>query len=237
MKGHMQDGKFHPHTDHKKGVRKKRLDYTDKELVQNIGVKLHKNNNGTIVRMKRDLPDELSRFENINMIKDKGVRQDLIQTLQKLNRVFIKNDMDGGMLWSFLGDCVNGQIQISLDKKPDHYVNSLSDFYIDDRVGFNGRKELRELLKELKERMRPIVKYDKARFVVGDVVRPNPESANVSVGNALEKKPDIKFKIMEMERGLDPHYIGYQVVDVDVKPFKKNWIYAGNDSLSQGDIL
>jgi len=67
MKGHMQDGKFHPHTPYKK-TRMKRLDYTDKELVENIGVKLHKNNSGAIVRMAREVifqddPDAIPKLE------------------------------------------------------------------------------------------------------------------------------------------------------------------------------
>ena len=64
MKGHMQDGKFHPHTN-KKGVRKKRLDYNDPELIQNAGVKITKDENGKFVRMKREQSRyRKKKFEN-----------------------------------------------------------------------------------------------------------------------------------------------------------------------------
>lgn len=242
MKGFKdKNKKFHP-INSKKGVRKSRIDrkplnYNDPELIKHAGIPITESMIKTGRRYKKDLPMELSGFENIKMIENKKVRDDMVNTLMKLRRIFIKNDMDGGMIWGFLEDCVNGQILISLDKKPDHYVNRLIDFYIDSRVGFRGVTDVRKSMNDLAEDMKPIVKYDKPRFVVGDIVRPNPEAGNVAVRNALEKKPDVKFKIMEMERGLDPHYIGYQIVDVDKKPFKKNWIYAGNNNLSQGDLL
>ena len=52
MKGFTKDGKFHPITDYK-GVRKKRLDYNDPELIQNAGVKIIKDDSGRNIRMKR----------------------------------------------------------------------------------------------------------------------------------------------------------------------------------------
>ena len=217
MKGHMEKDGFHPHTEYK-GVRKSRDQQAKTE--------------GVIIRKQRDtVPSDLSGFENLKLVKDKQTRDNMIYILRELQRLFIKNDMDGGMIWGFLKDTVNGQILISLDKKPDHYVNSLGDFYIDDRVPFRGKKEVRQLVhQDLRNEMKKIVKYDKPKYVVGDIVTPEKASSNVAVGRAVEEKPDVTFKIMEMERELDPHYIGYQIVDVDEKPFKKNWIYAGSDN-------
>ena len=65
MKGFTKDGKFHPITDYKKGVRKKRLDYNDPELIQNAGVKITKDGSGKYVRMKRE-PSKYrkKKFEN-----------------------------------------------------------------------------------------------------------------------------------------------------------------------------
>ena len=42
MKGHMEDGKFHPHKQYKSKSRKKRLDYNDPELIEAMGIKVKK---------------------------------------------------------------------------------------------------------------------------------------------------------------------------------------------------
>lgn len=227
MKGHKDSsGKFHPHTPYN-GVRKSR-----DQSIKTQGVKLTSG-----IRMQRELPTELSGFKNINMIEDEDVRNNMISTLTDMRRIFVKNDMDGGMIWRFLEECVNGQILISLGKNDkQHYTNKLHDFYIDDRVGFKGMRELYQLRDDLESELKQIVKYDKPKFVVGDIVKPDASTGNVALQDALKEKPDITFKIMEMTRGLDPHYIGYEIVDVDKKPFKKNWIYAGSDNLVQGGI-
>jgi hypothetical protein len=60
MKGHMQDGKFHPHTDHKKGIRKSR-----DQSVKLEGVRLKRSDGSRIKKVEfkvwkfEDAPDDL----------------------------------------------------------------------------------------------------------------------------------------------------------------------------------
>ena len=217
-------GKFRP-TENKNGVRKSR-DQTSKTQ----GVKLNSD-----IRMKRDLlPTQLSGFDNIELIRDEDTRNNVIDILLDLQRKFVENRMDNGMIWGFLKDCVNGQILISLGKNDkSHYTNKLNDFYIDDRVGFKGIRDVMRLRGELETELKKIVKYEKPKFVEGDIVKPDKLTSNVALkdfGNM-----DKTFKIVEMTRGLDPSYVGYQIVDV-TQPYKKNWIYAGSDDLIKGGV-
>lgn len=53
MKGHKEDGKFHPHKQYKKGVRKKRIP-TDKMVEPKVGVKINSTMHNEGIRLKKD---------------------------------------------------------------------------------------------------------------------------------------------------------------------------------------
>jgi len=120
MKGHMQEGNFHPHTPYKK-TRKKRLDYTDEELVANIGVKLHKNNSGQIVRMKRD--SKTDYYKSLN-------RQELESALVSKQKIIAGMD-----------DILESKFQ---DKSSEHYRQGL-------RLQKQNKKHLEQIKKLLKK--------------------------------------------------------------------------------------
>jgi len=80
MKGHMEDGKFHPHTDYKKGVRKSR-----DQKIKTEGVKIRKSRADIKPKIpKRDTPEW-------NKLKDEVVKrmdQDFNEVqLENLNKV------------------------------------------------------------------------------------------------------------------------------------------------------
>ncbi len=84
MKGHMQDGKFHPHTDHKKGVRKSR-----DQQAKTQGI-----------RLKKDLPKKLPKAytDEWNKIKedvDKRVSHDFnelrLENIKKVNENYFED--------------------------------------------------------------------------------------------------------------------------------------------------
>jgi len=100
MKGHMQDGKFHPHTEYKKGTRKKRLDYTDKELIANAGVKINKKKG---VRMKREV--ELDVSNPLNESTTPKRTKAMLMKLETKNPVlsekeinWMKNNINGSFM-------------------------------------------------------------------------------------------------------------------------------------------
>ncbi len=168
---------------------------------------------------------------NLSLIKNKYIRNEINGLFSKMWRLFIRNNAEGGMIFNFFKYCVDGQILISL-KKDDKNVhsNTLHDFYIDDRVGFKGIKEVKEIIKDIETVLFQIVKRDKPSIVVDDIVRRQKYTGNITLD-----KYDISksFRVMKIMYDLDPHYFGYEIVDTDLKPFKKNWIYAGNDDLEK----
>jgi len=168
------------------------------------------------------------------LIENKEIRDDINDKMRKLDTLFTQNKMRNGILWSFLKDSINGQIEISLgENDKTHYTNRLSDFYIDDRVGFRNRKSVRELIDDIGHDLREIVKYDEANILIGDVVKPIRVTANVALKDIMEKNPNVEFNVVKMERGLDPSYIGYYIVESDKKPFQKNLIYAGSNDIEK----
>lgn len=173
-----------------------------------------------------------TKLENLKLIKDKQIRLNLNYQITDMQDLFIENQMKNGMIYGFFKDCLNGQILISLNKKPDHYVNTISDFYIDDRVPFRGRKRLRKIIESIKLELMEITKRHKPQILVGDIVRSSSQHpSNVVLRDRLENNPNLMLKIVSIELGLDPNYIGYQAVNSDEKPFKKNWIYVGSNDI------
>lgn len=171
-------------------------------------------------------------IKNLKLIKNSLVRQNLNSLIGDMEDIFTENRLKQGMIFSSFKDSVNGQILISLDKKPDHYVNTLGDFYIDDRVGFKGRKRVRAIIESIREELMKIVKQYTPKIIVGDIVKPSSMyPSNVVLRDRLKLNPNLKLKIVTMEKGLDPHYIGYYAVNSDQKPFKKNWFYVGNNDI------
>jgi|APSaa5957512535_1039671.scaffolds.fasta_scaffold178591_2 hypothetical protein len=171
------------------------------------------------------------RLENSKLIKDSQVKGNLNYLIQDMEDIFTENRMKHGLIFGFFKDCVNGQILVSLNQKPDHYVNELSDFYIDDRVGFRGIKRVRAIIKTIESELMKIVKRQTPKIIIGDIVRPLHDTRNVTLKERLEKNPDLKLQIVSMEKGLNPNYIKYRAVNSDEKPFKKNWIYVGSNDV------
>jgi len=66
MKGHMQDGKFHPHTDYKKGVRKSR-----DQIAKTQGVKIRKARNSKKLQ-KEDLKQFNTHSRKLQVYDDGG---------------------------------------------------------------------------------------------------------------------------------------------------------------------
>jgi len=165
---------------------------------------------------------------SLKMIKDKQISNNIQYNVNQIYNIFIRNGMNGGMIFDMLLHSVDGQILISLNKKPDHYVNSLGDFYIDDRVGFRGVKEVMRIVNDIEFELMKIVKRDKIKIKVGDIVKRTKYTCNIS----LDKYPlNTKFQVMKMDLTLDPKYIDYEIVETTLKPFKKNWIYGGSNDL------
>lgn len=172
----------------------------------------------------------IQRFENLKLIRDKEIRNSIEGKIDEINDLFIKNDMKNGMVFGFLQDCINGQILISLKKDGDHHTNSIHDFYIDTRVGFRGTRRVRDLIEEITEDLMKIVDRDQPKIVVTDIVRRNKYVSNIALQKYSREKT---FRVMEIIYDLKPNYFGYYIVETSLKPFKKNWIYAGSDDLEK----
>jgi len=108
MKGHMEDGKFHPHTEYKKATRKKRLDYTDEELIANAGVKIDRKKG---VRLQRDPKIKRTGIKLVgDMFKDsktisKARHKDFeanakIYNDHPFDRINVKQSLDKDLEWN-----------------------------------------------------------------------------------------------------------------------------------------
>lgn len=97
--------------------------------------------------VKLDFSDDVP---HINLVP-KEKRQKLNSLMIEWYELFCVNKMQGGMVIGSLWDCIDGEIVRRWGKMPDHYVNTFSDFYVDDRVGFKGRKELNRLMKATRD--------------------------------------------------------------------------------------
>jgi hypothetical protein len=76
MKGHMKDGKFHPHTEHKKGVsRKKRLDQSELSNAD-TGVKINKSMHNEGLRLKRTSSKDLEKMFEIKQASGSDERNE-----------------------------------------------------------------------------------------------------------------------------------------------------------------
>ncbi len=177
-----------------------------------------------------------NKIENLHLIRDKYAKRRIQNGVERVNNLLAENDLAGSMINSFFKDTVNGQILISLNKKPDHYVNRLSDFYVDDRVSFRNRKELMLALQDIEEGISKVVKHDKPAFNVGETVESSGFSnawVRTLLKNSGEKKQKLKI-VSIAERNLDPKQVGYNVVEADKKPFKKNQFYVSQHDITNG---
>jgi len=124
MKGHMQDGKFHPHTDHKKGVRKSRDQQTKIE-----GVKIRKARTTTL----RKLPDASIRNDNFSFRIDDGkIRLSLDDFMwswhgeeDQLNGFFARMAGTGAEAWDDLVDGLN-DAGITFEMLKPHLLKNLN---------------------------------------------------------------------------------------------------------------
>lgn len=111
------------------------------------------------------------KIENISKVP-LSIRPHFNYQIERFNDLMISNGMKGSFVQSFFYDCINGQIIISTmpRKSKERYYNPLSDFYIDTRTGFRGRKELDNILDSLNEIFYGFTKFSKPKFSVGDWV-------------------------------------------------------------------
>jgi len=171
-------------------------------------------------------------LENLKLIKNSQVKQNLKSLILNMENLFIKNGTPHGLIFSFFKECVNGQILISLDKKPKCHTNGINDFYIDDRVGFKNMKKVLKIKNEIAFEIFKIVKQCKPKIIIGDIVKPSSKyPSNVVLRDRLKINPDLTLKIVAIQKDLNPHYTGYYAVNIEQKPFKKNWIYVGSDDI------
>lgn len=171
-------------------------------------------------------------IENLKLIKKREVKRNIEYLLKDMYNQFAYNQMTGGMIINFFEDCLNGSILIALKRNErGKFYNELNQFYIDDRVGFKGVKKVLEIREQISKELLKIVKYDKPLINVGDIVKPKKDTCNVALKEKLIIFPNIKFKVCKIIKGLNPSYFGYYIVTDDLKPYKKNYIYAGSDDL------
>jgi len=184
MKGHMQDGKFHPHTEHKKGVRKSR-----DQKVKTKGVKVER-----LKRFDRTKIQTLIFPPNWNFTR---VRQFLkrndfkaTKVVKEGNRIrarqFPPSDIKRG------GDCRtislgNSSVQAVLCEVP-VTRNKLEDVRTQDvRIGNLSKKSNRELSNLLDE---PLLQGDDFRFISAELRRRNLGDLAVVKREIMRAKED-----------------------------------------------
>jgi hypothetical protein len=116
-------------------------------------------------------------------------------------------------------------------KSKERYHNKLSDFYIDSRVGFRGRREMQAKMLELNEYFRSVTKYRPRRFNVGDVVRvKNPPWNNAW----LKSNPQLWGKTAKVKKTTDRSLsdLDYEGVYIQFGG-KGSWVYTGSDDVTK----
>ena len=91
MKGHMQDGKFHPHTDYKKGVRKSRDQKVKSEGVQverkarDLHTLFQHNWDNSSIRLRKELiKNAIATQQGVHADPSKAIESWSDQKLEKL---------------------------------------------------------------------------------------------------------------------------------------------------------
>jgi len=96
MKGHMQDGKFHPHTEYKKGTRKSRDQQT-----KNKGIRLKRavsKQSSSDLQWGFDLTDfEPDGFQKV--LKGLGIPQEYVRSWHEPDEIFKEERQGRGFVW------------------------------------------------------------------------------------------------------------------------------------------
>jgi len=117
-------------------------------------------------------------------------------------------------------------------KSKGRYYNKLSDFYIDSRVGFRGRKDVDDVMNSLNMFFLKISKFRPRRFNIGDVVRvkKSPDHGWLRDKPELWGKPATIKKLHARSLG-DMDYEGFEIQIGG----KGNWIYVGSDNVTKAN--
>lgn len=120
-------------------------------------------------------------------------RTNIRYLISQADDLFTRNEMKGGMIQGFLYDCVEGQIIISTMpiKRKEQFYNYIGHFYIDDRVGFSGMREMREIMKELGDQFMQFTKFKTRRHNISDWVKIRKDTNNKELISDVGKKAKI----------------------------------------------
>ena len=119
------------------------------------------------------------KIENIDKVPEPH-RENIRYLIVCADDLFARNGMKGNMIHGFLYDCVEGQIIISTmpRKRKEQFYNYIGHFYIDDRVGFTGIREMREIISNLENEFMQFTKFKKQKCNIGDWVVIRKDTSN-----------------------------------------------------------